>query len=70
MSARNNHKLTRRHVQILQLMARGLTADETAKKLGINAKTVAAHRAGLLVRLNASNAPHAVYLAVKKGLIR
>ena len=33
-------------------------------------KTVAAHRASLLVRLNAQNAPHAVYLAVKQGLIR
>jgi DNA-binding CsgD family transcriptional regulator len=51
-------------------MARGLTSEETAKKLGINAKTVSAHRAGLLIRLNAANAPHAVYLAVKKGLIR
>lgn len=66
----SNHKLTRRHVQVLQCMARGCTAEETAKKLGINAKTVAAHRAGLLVRLNATNAPHAVYLALKKGVIR
>ena len=65
-----NHTLTRRHVQVLQCMARGWTSAETAKKLGINTKTVAAHRAGLLVRLNASNAPHAVYLGVKKGLIR
>jgi len=66
----NNHKLTRRHVQVLQCMARGCTSEETAKKLGIDAKTVAAHRASLLVRLNASNAPHAVYLAVTQGLIR
>lgn len=67
---KNNHSLTRRHVQVLQCMARGCTSEETAKKLGINAKTVAAHRASLLVRLNAQNAPHAVYLAVKQGLIR
>ena len=66
----SNHKLTRRHVQVLQLMAKGRTSAETAKELGIDAKTVAAHRASLLVRLNAMNAPHAVYLAVKKGLIR
>lgn len=66
----SNHKLTRRHVQILQLMARGLTSEETGRKLGIDAKTVAAHRAGLLVRLGATNGPHAVYLAVKKGFIR
>ena len=70
MNSRNNHKLTRRHVQVLQLMARGCTSEETAKKLGINAKTVSAHRASLLVRLNAQNGPHAVYLGVKKGLIR
>ncbi|HKS17319.1 MAG TPA: helix-turn-helix transcriptional regulator [Planctomycetota bacterium] len=66
----SNHKLTRRHVQILQLMARGLTSEETAKRLGIDAKTVATHRAGLLVRLNAQNAPHAIWLAMKRGLIR
>lgn len=67
---KNNHSLTRRHVQVLQCMARGCTSEETAKKLGINSKTVAAHRASLLVRLNAQNGPHAVYLAVKQGLIR
>jgi DNA-binding NarL/FixJ family response regulator len=66
----SNHKLTRRHVQVLQCMAKGCTSEETAKKLGIDAKTVAAHRASVLLRLNAQNAPHAVYLAVKKGLIR
>ncbi|HZN63622.1 MAG TPA: helix-turn-helix transcriptional regulator [Planctomycetota bacterium] len=66
----SNHKLTRRHVQVLQCMARGCTSEETAKKLGINTKTVAAHRASLLVRLNAQNGPHAVYLGVKRGLIR
>ena len=66
----SNHKLTRRHLQILHLMARGLTSEETAKRLGIDAKTVATHRAGMLVRLGAQNAPHAVYLAVKRGLIR
>ena len=66
----SNHNLTRRHVQILQLMARGLTSEETAKRLGIDAKTVATHRAGLLVRLNAQNAPHAIWLAMKRGLIR
>ena len=66
----NNHQLTRRHLQVLQCMARGCTSEQTAKKLGIDAKTVAAHRASLLVRLNARNGPHAVYLAVKNGLIR
>ncbi len=65
-----NHALTRRHVQVLQCMARGCTSEETAKKLGINSKTVAAHRAGLLVRLGALNGPHAVFLGMKKGLIR
>jgi DNA-binding NarL/FixJ family response regulator len=66
----SNHLLTRRHLQVLQLMARGLTSEEAAKRLGIDAKTVAAHRAGLLVRLGAQNGPHAVYLGLKKGLIR
>lgn len=66
----SNHLLTRRHRQVLQLMARGLTSEEAGKRLGIDAKTVAAHRAGLLVRLGALNAPHAVYLAMKRGLIR
>ncbi|HEY3226814.1 MAG TPA: helix-turn-helix transcriptional regulator [Planctomycetota bacterium] len=65
-----NHQLTRRHLQILHLMARGLTSEETAKRLGIDAKTVATHRAGMLLRLGAQNAPHAIWLAMRRGLIR
>ena len=67
---RDGRGLTRRHVQILQCLAKGLTSEEAARKLGIQAKTVEAHRAGLLVRMEALNAPHAVYLGMKRGLIK
>jgi len=62
--------LTRRHVQILQFLAKGYTAEETGRRLGIQSKTVESHRAGLLMRMDAQNSPHAVYLGMKRGLIK
>ncbi len=67
---KDRHALTRRHLQILQLLAKGCTAEETGRRLGIESKTVEAHRAGLLLRMEAQNSPHAVYLGMKRGLIK
>jgi len=70
MKSRDRSQLTKRHVQVLTWLAKGLTSEETGSKMGIHSKTVEAHRAGLLQRMEARNGAHAVYLGLKRGLIR
>ena len=67
--ARQGTDVTARELEILQGMSRGETGRETAERLGISLKTVEAHRARAFDRLGAKNAPHAIYLAIQRGII-
>ncbi len=61
--------LTSRHLEILQLIASGLSTDEVGAKLGIAAKTVNNHLSAVYRRLRARNLTQAVLRAVRAGLI-
>lgn len=61
--------LTRREVEVLKLIADGLTNQEIAEKLFISAWTVDSHRKNLLLKFNAKNTAHLVKAALAGGLI-
>lgn len=61
--------LTSREHEILALMADGLTSKQIAQKLRIAAFTVKEHRKHLLKALCARNAPHAIALGYRRGLL-
>lgn len=61
--------LTPRQKEILQLLAEGYSAREIADLLGVSAKTVAAHRANLMERLEIHDLPGLVRLAIRSGLV-
>jgi DNA-binding CsgD family transcriptional regulator len=61
--------LTSRHLEILQLIASGMSTDEVGVKLGIAAKTVNNHLSAVYRRLRARNLTQAVLRAVRAGLI-
>lgn len=63
-------KLTLRQRQVLFLAARGMTAEETAAKLGIGAETVKTHRREAMKTLDAPNLTNAVFKALRTGQIR
>lgn len=63
-------ELTERQREILKLIAEGSSAKEIAFQLGISPKTVEAHRAQIMERLQISDIPGLVMYALRTGLIR
>jgi DNA-binding NarL/FixJ family response regulator len=63
-------KLTPRQLQVLTLVADGLTQTAAAKSLGIAYGTLEVHLQNAYTNLGAVNAPHAIYIAMKAGLIQ
>lgn len=62
--------LTVRERQVLELLAVGSTNRAMGDRLGISSRTVEIHRANMLAKLGAINAPEAVRYAVEVGLVR
>jgi DNA-binding NarL/FixJ family response regulator len=62
-------RLTARERQVLRLIARGRSAPEIARELGLSANTVAVHRARAMNRLGVRNTASLVMYAVKSGLV-
>ncbi len=62
--------LTSRQREILQLLAEGKNTKEIARRLSISAKTVEAHRAQIMERLDIHDLPGLVRYAIRVGLIQ
>jgi len=62
--------LSRRELQILHLLADGLTTREIASRSGISFKTAASHRSNILQRFQVNNTTLAVRAAIRFGLIQ
>jgi DNA-binding NarL/FixJ family response regulator len=61
--------LTARQLEVLTLLAQGLSAKEVAFKLDLSTKTVETHRAQLMERLGLRSLAALVLYAVRHGLI-
>jgi DNA-binding NarL/FixJ family response regulator len=61
--------LTARELQVLELMAEGLTNKTIAARLGISDQTVKFHIASIGGKLGAANRTDAVRRAVRRGLV-
>jgi DNA-binding CsgD family transcriptional regulator len=62
--------LTKRELQVLDLMSRGFRNANIAPILGIGEKTVEAHRHRAFQFLDARNGAHAVRVAFERGLLK
>lgn len=62
-------KITRRELEILELIARGLSNREIAEKLFVSENTVKTHSSRLFEKLSAKRRTQAVQLAKEFGLI-
>jgi NarL family two-component system response regulator LiaR len=60
--------LTEREVDVLRLVARGLSNREVAEELVISERTVAAHVRGILGKLHLANRTQAALYALREGL--
>ena len=61
--------LTTRELEVLRLVARGLSNKEIAADLGITTHTVKYHLAAVLEKLGVRSRTAAVSLGVRKGLV-
>jgi DNA-binding NarL/FixJ family response regulator len=62
-------RLTPRQREILQMVAEGLTTKQIATRLEIGVRTVEAHRADLMTRLDIHDLPGLVRYAIRVGLV-
>ncbi len=62
--------LTEREVEVLKLICKGFSNTDISKFLGLSPRTIDGHRANLLEKTGAKNAPNLVMLALKTGLIK
>ena len=62
-------KLTRRQLQILQLLADGESTTVAARELDLSEETVKTHTKNAVARLGARNRTHAVAIALRESLI-
>lgn len=65
----SNEYLTKRQLEILQLLAHGHTYKSCANKLSISPRTVENTMRETRIRLNATNTNHAVAIALSRGLV-
>ena len=60
--------LTAREVDVLRLVAEGLTNREIGKRLYISEKTASVHMSNLMAKLGVANRTQAVYAARERGI--
>lgn len=61
--------LSGREKQVLRLVAKGYTRAEIAQELHIAERTVRSHMSRLLAAMCAVNAPHAVAMGFREGIL-
>ena len=68
-AARGGDGLTDREVEVLELVAQGLTNRQIGERLFISGKTVSVHVSNLLAKLGVSGRAEAVAVAHRRGLL-
>ena len=61
--------LSPRELEVVTLIAEGLTSEEIAEKLYISKKTVDRHRANMLEKLGMRNRVELTRYAIRRGLV-
>ena len=67
--AQELQRLTPREMEVLKLVAEGCTNQEIADLLVLSIKTVQAHRANVMEKLELQDITHLVRFAIRHGLI-
>jgi DNA-binding NarL/FixJ family response regulator len=66
---RNHEPPTARQLEVLQLIADGLSNEEIAVRLTLSVETIKSHVRQILGRLAARSRAHAVALGIRSGLV-
>lgn len=63
-------KLTKRELQVLELLAEGLTNKEIAEKIFLSKRTVETHRKNLIVKTKSKNTSSLIKYAINEGILK
>ena len=69
MTEEANIKLTKREIEILKLVNKGMFSKEISDNLSISVHTVNNHRQNILQKMNTDNVLEAINYARKLGLL-
>ncbi len=70
LASRSNYgQLTAREVEVLELIAQGLSNKEVGRALGITEETVKVHVRNIMDKLNVQDRTEAVTMALRRGII-
>lgn len=61
--------LTEREIQVVRLIAEGLSSREIADRLSISVKTVDTHRANIMQKLGVHNSAELIKYAIRQGIV-
>jgi len=67
-TSHQNDELTKREIEVLLQICKGLSNNEIAEKLYISKRTVDKHRENLLLKTNSKNTAGLVVYAIKNGI--
>jgi DNA-binding NarL/FixJ family response regulator len=66
---KSNNDLTKRELEVLQLVANGLSNEEIAEKIHLSITTVKGHRSNLLLKSGSKNTAGLIMYAIKNKII-
>lgn len=69
MSEDTNNRITKREIEILNLLSRGLNSNDIAEALFISKNTVSFHRRQLLKKTDSKNIAELIGKAYRQGLL-
>jgi len=67
--AKENDKLSKREIEVLNAIAKGKNNNEIAEALGVSPKTVDSHRTNLLRKMNVNSTAALLVASIRSGLI-
>lgn len=67
--ATNSILLTEREIQIVRLIAEGLSSRQIAERLSISVKTVDTHRSNIMEKLGVRNSAELIKYAIREGIL-
>ncbi|MBM83279.1 MAG: DNA-binding response regulator [Planctomycetaceae bacterium] len=66
--AQRAEQLTRRELEVMELVVEGMSSKEIANELDVSFKTVEAHRAKIMKKMEARSVPHLIRMNLAAGL--
>ena len=62
--ARRLDSLTKREAEVMEYVIKGMSSKEIAGELGVSFKTIEAHRAKIMKKMDAQNVPHLIHMSL------